>query len=153
MINLTVRYNQNYIYKDWLTPDQQVGIDDQVTTERFKTCVRQALKRWRHVKSVTLVPDGDNLVFSFLVEGDTAYQCAAHERMIEDLSINLPWLTYPNASAHAKALSNAIDGHVANHAVTLVAWLRYYGLTVKEAKDLINEHKDEHDDRVFVFGT
>lgn len=149
-ITLTVRYHPDAVYRDWLMEEQQMGIDEAATTERFKERLRKVIGG-EHVGTVEFIED--KTMFNFAIEGDEAHR-RMNEDMINDAFINLPWLTYESAEAHAKALANAVNGSIANHATTLMTWLRHYGLSTKEAKTLIAKYKDQErwERTTFVLG-
>lgn len=150
-ITLTVRYHPDTVYRDWLTEAQQVGIDEAATTERFFETLRKAIGNWGHVGAIQFV--ADETMFNFAVEGDELNR-RMNEDMIEDTFINLPWLTYESAEAHAKALTNAVNGSIANHAITLMTRLKDYGVSTKEAKALVAKYKDRDrwEQTTFVLG-
>ena len=146
MTQFIVYHNPDFPWRD-LTAAQRVDLDTGATMDRFYRTIRNRIETYQNIGEIVFIPDAE--VKTVVFSGDSPWLAEQRlvegfHRLVENLEINLEWLTYTSPDAHVKALINSITQYTANHVVVLPILLRdlYDGITLKEADALVAKAKD-----------
>lgn len=121
---------------------QVEGIDMDATDREFRKVMNDALGCSYPVYQAVEFQTWDEHGYKITAFGEQ--DVSMLDRWVMDKFINMDWIRYTSAEAHAKALANATNQVIISHVIILPHILvRAYGITIDEANALVEKYKDE----------